>query len=91
MRYLQTLFLGTGMMFGAAASLGACADEVEEAIDCNDICTTIEDCGNEDFDVDDCVDHCEDQPNDEIDTCDSCLDDNDTCTECTADCAPLLI
>lgn len=91
MRYLQTLFLGTGMIVASAASLNACADDVEEVVDCTDICETVEDCGNENFDVTECVNSCEEQPQEEIDTCDACLDDNDTCSECLIECGPLLL
>ena len=72
-----------------ALQLAGCGD-VENVIDCNDICEDAEDCFGEDFDRSDCIDACEDQPDSEIDECDACLDSEGMgCAECTLQCAPL--
>jgi len=66
--------------------------EVEERIDCRDICTDYEACAGDEFDVMDCVDQCEDEPHSQIDDCDACLDsDGVECGECIPYCAPLAI
>ena len=84
---LRKLFIACSLCL----PLVACG-EVEEAIDCRDICNEYEGCFGDEFDQTDCFDACEDQPESEIDTCDACLDgDGDTCVDCSAACAPLAI
>lgn len=84
---LRTFLLSLSLAFGLAA-----CGEVEEFVDCADICGDYEDCLGDDFDRSECIDRCEEQPQNQIDTCDACLDgDGDQCIDCTAACAPLAI
>lgn len=85
----MTTLKNFALFFGLALGLTACG-EVEEFIDCRDICTDYEACAGDGYDVSECVDRCEDQPQGEIDECDACLDSEGmTCSDCSLACAPL--
>ena len=68
-------------------TLAGCQGDI---IDCQDICTDVEDCIGDQFDVADCRGSCREQSHNAINECDACLDDTpDSCGQCLAECAPL--
>ena len=71
----------------ALAGLSGCG-ETDQFVDCNNICDAYVDClpGAE---RDECIDRCQELPDETADDCDSCLDEN-SCLECGAECAELL-
>lgn len=71
----------------------ACADEIDAAIDCGEICDAYSDCVT-DIDVTNCTEQCEDRADDSpayeevVDTCDDCVSSG-ACAEiepCWANC-----
>lgn len=88
-RLLGICFLCTG---AALVALG-CGDELDDTLDCGNVCDTYSDCVTN-IDVTACTDSCEDRadadPNVEaqLEICDSCVEDQ-ACAEiegCWADC-----
>ena len=61
----------------------------EELIDCTDICTDVEDCIGDEFEVRECRQSCDDQSQNAINQCDACLDSAESCGECLVECGPL--
>jgi len=70
-------------LFTAAAALAAtaCTDKIEQAFDCHQICGRYDECVDESYDVDACVDRCEGHADDDeayarkANACEACLDD----------------
>lgn len=66
-------------------------DEVTNTISCGEVCTRYSDCFDADYDIEGCIDRCEDDAdaseNKErrLEMCDACIDDR-SCTEATFDC-----
>jgi hypothetical protein len=71
---------------GLVSLVGAGCDDVDNAIDCAKICNKYEECFDEDYDTEDCIDRCEDLGDedealqDQADECESCIDDR-ACAE----------
>jgi hypothetical protein len=69
--------------------------KVDKAWDCKQICDKAKTCvGGDDFDLDKCKSECRsDAEDDQVDECESCLDDKDSCTtaaKCTVECGGVL-
>jgi hypothetical protein len=89
------------IMFAISAALTGltgCADEVDELFDCTQICERYSDCFDADYDVDSCVNRCEDNADadedfaEQADACETCLDDR-SCTgsfACVSECAGIV-
>lgn len=69
------------MAIPAAAITASCADDVEEAFNCQQICQRYDDCVDDDYDVTACIDRCEENADadedfaERADACEACLDD----------------
>lgn len=77
------------------SSMMGCDGPVEKRLDCRTICSEAADCvGGEDFDEAECREQCnEDADQDNVDNCQQCLSDQDSCAEdakCTLECAGVL-
>jgi hypothetical protein len=93
MNYLLAM---CGFLCAASVACGDEVDEVTNTITCGDVCQRYADCFDEDYDVDGCVDDCENEatPDEEkeaeLEECHACIDD-ESCTsavfECTTECA----
>lgn len=80
---------------------GACGKDdpitaIDRTTDCQQICDKFKDCFDSDYDVEECTDTCSDmvseEDTDQIDECETCLDDA-ACGEsigCTTECAGLI-
>jgi hypothetical protein len=93
----KTTTLFAAMSFSLAfiaSSMGGCDGAAEKRIDCIGICNEAEDCVGGDFDKSECKEQCnEDAEQDDVDRCEDCLKDQDSCSEqlkCTAECAGVL-
>ena len=65
--------------------------EVEELVDCADICESYDDCLDGRVDRSDCIDRCEESGSG-IDACDACLDSEDnSCLDCSIECSDQLL
>jgi hypothetical protein len=90
--FKKTLRLFVLIGFGALAYSTGCS-EVDEAIDCDQMCNRIEECFDADLDVRDCAERCEDRVEndalaDKLDACTDCLDrDEHSCAEAEEACA----
>ncbi|MCA9601954.1 MAG: hypothetical protein R3A78_12065 [Polyangiales bacterium] len=94
-RVIASLFVAASLAFGVAG----CADEIDAAIDCNDICSKYAECFDSDYDEEACFDRCDDKANDnedfdhKVDVCSACID-GQSCVEsgfmCAADCAGIV-
>jgi hypothetical protein len=91
---VATLFL---LAFGA--TFAGCSDDVQDVIDCIDVCDRYKDCVDDDFDVDDCVDRCEDAADDSdawrdrLRDCSDCIDDRSCASAtfvCSLECAGIV-
>jgi hypothetical protein len=76
---------------GLAVSASGCS-EIAEAIDCNQMCSQIERCIDDDLDVQDCAERCEDRVADntladKLDACTDCLDRGYSCSEVNDECS----
>ncbi len=66
--------------------------EVDEAIDCNQICNRYKDCFDANYDVSACASRCESNADnvanyaDKVDACENCIDDR-SCASATFGCA----
>jgi hypothetical protein len=91
------LLIGLGAGF-ATSGCGEAADEVDNTVDCAQICHRYSDCFDSNYDVSGCTDECED--NADIDqtfenkkeSCDSCIDDK-ACSEsfpCATQCSGIV-
>lgn len=78
---MAPLFVVIALAFSAG-----CVNEIDRAVDCNNICERYQDCLPGDQDEASCRDRCNDQPTGEADACDACLDAS-ACGECTVECA----
>jgi hypothetical protein len=67
------------------------ADEVTNTIDCGEVCERYSDCFDADYDVEGCIDRCEnsaDASEDKerrLEMCDACIDDR-SCSSATFNC-----
>jgi len=83
--------IAIGLAFVLAAGCSA-DDEIDEEIDCGQICNRYADCIDEDYDVSECQDRCENNADADpdfardTDDCENCLDDR-SCTGATFGCA----
>lgn len=82
-------------LLAAAIGFSACSDATDPVttkIDCSSVCNRYEECYDENFDTDKCKDDCEnlaedsDVKQDQLDSCDDCMDDN-SCQSATYNCA----
>jgi hypothetical protein len=79
---------------GSALSFAACGveQEIENEIDCQEICQRYSDCFDADYEVSACQDRCESDVDsgeltfDEVDACSDCIDDR-SCASGTLSCA----
>jgi hypothetical protein len=91
-----TLLAATTFALSALLSgLVGCDGPVEKRLDCATICNEAEDCvGGKDFDKAECQEQCnEDAAQDDVDRCQQCLSDQDSCTQdlkCTTECSGVL-
>lgn len=65
-------------------------DDVENLVDCQNICDKYADCFDPDADVEECRNRCEENSDsedyaNEVDLCEECIDDK-TCTESAVEC-----
>jgi hypothetical protein len=82
-------------VFALAASgllVSAGCSEVNEALDCNDMCEEMKRCIDGDIDVHDCAERCEDKVEDsaladKVDACTDCLENDYSCSEVVDHCA----
>lgn len=84
---MKAFFVVAGLTAaGLIAGTGGCADEIDEAVDCAQVCQRYDDCIDEDYDVTECVDRCEQRADederfaDRADACEACLDER-SCAE----------
>lgn len=74
-----------------ALALAACAP-IDQALDCQTVCTRYKDCFNGSYDVDACADRCRSRAANDKDTanavnrCEACIDDR-ACASATFNCA----
>ncbi|MBK8171895.1 MAG: hypothetical protein IPK60_16310 [Sandaracinaceae bacterium] len=83
------------LMASIAATSVGCAS-IDQAVDCNAICTRYRDCFDEAYDVDACENRCQDMIDSDphgADDCEACIDDR-SCTEaifpCSAECSSIV-
>ncbi len=91
--YKKTLCL-VGLLKAVAGCRGV--DRIDQAVDCNNICSRYRDCFSQSYDVNACKDRCEmmiDSNPRGADLCVTCLD-NRSCLEsvfpCSSECAPII-
>ncbi len=91
---MKKLFLFASFVLLTPLASG-CADEVDQAFDCSQICNRYSDCFDADYDVDACEDRCRDNADadedfaEQADGCETCLDDR-SCSgsfACVDECA----
>jgi len=91
-----TTLLGICAISGfATVACGDAADAVTNTITCGDVCDRYAECFDRNYDVDACVDRCEndatadEEKEAELEECEACIDD-ESCTsslfECAAEC-----
>ena len=80
-RWVVAGALSLGIL-GFATSCG----EVDDFLDCANICDRYDECLDDRLDRNDCIDRCQDSGSD-LDACDECLDDDGSCFECSLSCA----
>lgn len=88
MRALLTAFALSSVAFAIGCSNPI--DEIDELVDCANICDRYRDCYDESYDASACRDRCEgltDSDPNAADSCDACLDDR-SCVEATFTCGP---
>lgn len=81
-------------LIAAALSLATfgCADEIDNAIDCDYICDRYASCFDDNYDSTACQNRCEDNANtddnfqEKVDACDECIDD-DSCVSSAFSCS----
>lgn len=74
------------MMIVACLGLFACG-EVDQAIDCAQICDEVQECTFYDVDESECRDRCDENTDRATDRCEDCITMRDACTECAVECA----
>lgn len=78
----------------AAFSVGCDDGPVKKRVNCISICNKFEDCvGDENYSKDECKDECRDEDGDKVDSCQDCLESQDSCTErltCVDECAGVI-
>lgn len=83
------------LAFGVLALTG-CMNEVGEWIDCARVCDHYDTCMNGDFDAPQCADACENTTDrregyeEQVDTCDACLDEAECSPTCNDVCAGII-
>lgn len=90
MRLLHHLTLFATMTLFALGTMGGCSN-IAEAIDCDEMCTTLHDCVDSDISVHRCAERCEDRVDDnplseQLDRCTDCLEGNYACAEISQAC-----
>lgn len=81
-------------LFVSAFALGC--SNVEDIIECTDVCESYDGCVAEDVDVTECIDACEsygdvsDANRDQIVLCDDCLDTMGCSADCNAQCSGVI-
>jgi hypothetical protein len=87
-----TCWLAIGVALAALVGCTSTVDEVTNTIDCQTVCERYADCFNADYDVDGCIDRCQNSADADAErqrrlrTCDDCIDDR-SCTAATFSCA----
>lgn len=76
--------------FGLLTASGC--DEINEALDCEQMCEKMKSCIDDDIDVSDCSERCEDRVDDnaladKLDACTDCLDEGVSCREVAHECS----
>jgi len=97
--FSQLLVAMSASLLVAGVGCGETADEVTNSITCGEVCEQYSDCFDADYDVDGCIDRCENAAtaNEDrerrLEICDACIDDR-SCTEatfsCTDDCVGIV-
>ncbi len=78
---MQLSFKSAAVVFAFSLGTLGCADEIDNAIDCNGICDRYASCFDANYDVDACAHNCRDSANSDdsyeskVDACESCIDD----------------
>ncbi len=78
--------LASSLFTLALVTVAGCSDEVDNTLDCNQICDAYDDCVDSTTDVSQCTDNCEDfaDSNDnveaQVELCSDCLDDQASCS-----------
>ncbi|WP_157069606.1 hypothetical protein [Sandaracinus amylolyticus] len=89
----------TVLVLSLATACSNPVDEIDEGVDCANICDRYRDCYDEDYDTGACRDRCDDLVDGEngdsnaADACDGCLDDRsciDATFSCASECAGIL-
>lgn len=89
---LAKLGLAYSLLVGGVAAYGIGCSQVENAYDCNHICSRYSQCFDASYNVDDCETRCRSHANDDsayadkADACQSCEDDK-SCAGATFSCA----
>jgi hypothetical protein len=94
--FLFALVVGSGLAL--VSLVGSGCDDLDQAVDCAKICNRYQECFDSDYDVNGCVDRCEDNADDDeafadaADACESCIDDR-ACAEsfpCAGECIAIV-
>ncbi|HEX6271583.1 MAG TPA: hypothetical protein VFZ53_01015 [Polyangiaceae bacterium] len=88
--FARTLSVFAVVAFGLLPLAGC--DDINEALDCDQMCEKMQSCVDDDIDVHDCAERCEDRVEDnelaeKLDACTDCLDEGVSCREVAADCS----
>ena len=84
---MKRLHLTLGALFLASFGFGfAGCGEIDQAFDCQSVCSRYQSCFNKDYDVGKCRDNCRNKISQaKADACESCIDDK-SCTAATFSC-----
>lgn len=95
---MKSIKIGLGALILGLSAVGC--DEIDNTIDCAQVCSAYADCFDSSFDVDRCTDRCEDEADrdedfeDALESCESCIE-GQSCGEatfmCGADCVGIII
>lgn len=87
--------LFTVLALGALASFTGCSDDVEDVVDCVTVCHRYKDCIDDNYEVDACIDRCEEAADDSearrrrLRECSDCIDDRSCASAsfvCSSEC-----
>jgi len=91
---VKTTSVLTGLFALAALSVGCDDGPGTKDINCISLCPPFVDCvGDENYSKAECKDECKDEDGDKVDSCQDCLESQDSCTEkltCTDECAGVI-
>ena len=96
-KYSAKGFLLASLSLIFALSVG-CFAQIDQALDCSNVCNRFEECFDSSFDTETCTDDCRDNADndqdfaDQVDACENCVDDR-ACTEdfsCIDECFGIL-